>query len=86
MSLMREKSPTVSGLMAVGTLIGIGIPLYVTRDSNSWVSRGGRYLGGTLRGERFDEVGEVSFSASSAIRIWIIASNFSMNMSLASLD
>ena len=35
MSLMREKSPTVSGDIAVGTLIGTGTELYVTRDSNS---------------------------------------------------
>ena len=27
MSLMSEKSPTVSGEMAVGTLIGMGMPL-----------------------------------------------------------
>lgn len=40
MSLMSEKSPTVSGVRDVGTLIGTGIWLYITFDSNSWVSRG----------------------------------------------
>ena len=40
MSLIREKSPTVSGDKDVGTFIGTGIWLYVTFDSNSWVSRG----------------------------------------------
>lgn len=35
MSLIKEKSPTVSGDIAVGTLIGMGTELYTTRDSYS---------------------------------------------------
>ena len=91
MSLIREKSPTVSGEMPVGTLMGIGIWLYTTLDSNSCVSRGMAYFGPCcvrfgvgLVGDSGDDM-ELDRD-SSAIRCCIICSNFSTNKSLVSLD
>lgn len=97
MSLTREKSPTVSGEMPVGTLIGMGIWLYTTLDSNSCVSRGVVYFGACgvelgaecgigrvgLVGESGEEI-ELDRD-SSAMRCCIIRSNFSTKRSLVSL-
>src|SRR3569833_2640612 len=43
MSLIKEKSPTVSGMTATGTLMGMGMHLYMTLLSNSCVSLGTEY-------------------------------------------
>ena len=90
MSLMQEKSPTVSKEAAVGILIGMGMPLYTTRVSYSCVSRGRAYRGGRTGSFPFfgGDSGEIGLSnaASDAIRCCIIWSNLSINISLVSLD
>ena len=88
-----EKSPTVSGEIAVGTLIGIGLSLYKTFESNSWVSRGSEYFvveGRVKSSECFDgESGvwlpDAAIASSSSIFCWTICSNLSINMSFVSL-
>lgn len=97
MSLMREKSPTDSGITATGTLIGIGMPLYMTLLSNSCVSRGTEYWAVPSRNAFVPAryicgrgVGCSRWPSAdwwfSSIRIWTIFSNFWTNKSLFSLD
>lgn len=85
---MMEKSPTVSGEIAVGILIGIGIWWYITFVSNSCVSRGIVYFGPCCIAVIFvgDSGDDKEFDRdSSARRCCIILSNFSTYRSLRSL-
>ena len=90
MSLIKEKSPTVSGDIAIGTLMGMGIELYTTRDSYSWVSRGTAYrvicrVRSVLDFEGDSRSTLVFDKGSSAILCCIIRSNCSTKRSLISL-